>query len=137
MSMSCSRPICSAFFGAGSVEEKGRLTLRAGQTYEVYMEVMNVRGPADGDEEESLIFGGAGVRFGGAEILEPQTAIAEAVSLAESADVAIVVVGLNSDWETESWDRTSLALPGLTDELVERIGKVNKNTVVVNQSVSS
>ena len=120
----------------GTLEEKGRVTLKAKQSHEIYVELMNVRGPADGDEDESIVLGGPGVRVGGGEVLEPQTAIAEAVALAESADVAIVVVGLNSDWETESWDRTSLTLPGLTDELVERVGKANKKTIVVNQSVS-
>jgi len=45
-------------------------------------------------------------------------------------------VGLNADWETEGYDRTTLALPGRTDELVERIAAVNPRTIVVLQSGS-
>ena len=38
--------------------------------------------------------------------------IADAVRLAAAADVALVVVGTNDEWETESEDRTSMDLPG-------------------------
>jgi beta-glucosidase len=44
-------------------------------------------------------------------------------------------VGLNADWETEGYDRTTLALPGRTDELISKVATSNKNTVVVTQSV--
>ena len=58
-------------------------------------------------------------------------AIARAVSVAEGADVAIVIVGTDDDWETEGEDRTSLALPGAQDELVAAVAAANPNTVVV------
>jgi hypothetical protein len=60
----------------------------------------------------------------------------DAVALAKEADVVIAVVGLNADWETEGYDRTTLALPGRTDELIEKVVKANSKTVVVTQSVS-
>lgn len=77
------------------------------------------------------------VRLGGAPVLEPETAIEEAVAIAKDADVVILVVGLNGDWETEGNDRENLDLPGYTDALVHRIAEANPKTVVVNQSVSS
>ena len=49
----------------------------------------------------------------------------------------IAVVGLNADWETEGYDRTTLALPGRTDELIEKVLAANPRTVVVTQSGSS
>lgn len=119
----------------GTEEEKGDILLEAGRTYDVFVEFMNVRGPADGDEDETLLPGGPGVRLGGAEILNPAGALAEAEQVAKDADVAIVVIGLNGDWESEGYDRKTLALPGLTDELVRRVAKANPNTVVVCQSV--
>lgn len=57
--------------------------------------------------------------------------IAEAVAAAKLADTAVVVVGLGEDWESEGYDRFSLALPGRQDELVEKVLAVNSNTVVV------
>jgi beta-glucosidase len=75
------------------------------------------------------------LRYG---ILPPQKedSIAEAVSLAESADAVILMVGTNDDWETEGNDRTTLALPGDQDRLIEAVLAVNPNTVVVNNSGS-
>lgn len=96
---------------------------------------MNVRGPADGDPDETLMDTNAGVRLGGAPVLDADADMEKAVKLAEEADAAIVVVGLNADWESEGYDRTTLALPGRTDELVEKVVKANKRTIVVTQAV--
>jgi beta-glucosidase len=54
-----------------------------------------------------------------------------ATALAADADVAIVVVGTNEEVECEGFDRDSLALPGLQDELVRRVAAANPRTVVV------
>ncbi|MDH6422395.1 beta-glucosidase family protein [Aurantimicrobium minutum] len=66
----------------------------------------------------------------------PQSLIDEAVSSAREADVAIVVVGTNAAVESEGFDRSSLALPGLQDELVSQVTKANHNTIVVVNSGS-
>ena len=57
--------------------------------------------------------------------------IAEAVEKAKNADVAVVVVGLNGEWESEGFDRVDMKLPGEQDELVRRVVAANPNTVVV------
>ena len=57
--------------------------------------------------------------------------IAEAVEAARAADLTIVVVGTNEEVESEGWDRTSLALPGRQDELVERVLDADPDAVVV------
>ena len=57
--------------------------------------------------------------------------IAEAVKLAKKADVVILIAGLNTEWESEGFDRVDMKLPGEQDELIRRVVKVNKNTVVV------
>ncbi|KAH6899145.1 beta-glucosidase [Coprinopsis sp. MPI-PUGE-AT-0042] len=126
-----------SFFGQGSQEEKGVYSLKAGVKHEILVEFVNVRGPADGDENELLIDANAGVRLGGAEVLDSEQAMEEAVRVAQEADVVIAVVGLNGDWETEGYDRTTLALPGRTDELVKRVAKANPKTVVVTQAGSA
>lgn len=76
-----------------------------------------------------------GVRLGGEEVLDADDEMAKAVKLAQEADVVIAIVGLNADWETEGYDRTTLALPGRTDQLIERVAAVNTKTVVVVQAV--
>jgi len=75
------------------------------------------------------------VRLGGAEVVDEDEEMAKAVKLAQEADVVIAIVGLNADWETEGYDRTTLALPRRTDELVEKVAKANSRTIVVTQSV--
>jgi len=54
-----------------------------------------------------------------------------AVAAAADAEVAVVMVGTNADWETEGEDRTTMDLPGRQDELVRRVAAVNPRTVVV------
>lgn len=55
----------------------------------------------------------AGVQLGGAEVRDPDELLDSAVQLAREADVVIAVVGLNADWESEGYDRTTLALSTL------------------------
>jgi beta-glucosidase len=54
-----------------------------------------------------------------------------AVELAREADAVVVVVGTTPEVESEGFDRSSLALPGLQDELVRRVAIANPRTVVV------
>lgn len=58
-------------------------------------------------------------------------ALARAAVSAAAADVAVVVVGTDEEWETEGRDRTTMALPGGQDELVRRVAAANSHTVVV------
>ncbi|MGM1062831.1 glycoside hydrolase family 3 C-terminal domain-containing protein [Saccharothrix sp. Mg75] len=60
--------------------------------------------------------------------------LALAVGLAQTSDVAVVVVGTTDEIESEGFDRVSLALPGRQDELVRAVRAVNPNTVVVVNS---
>ncbi|MDX6314454.1 MAG: beta-glucosidase [Streptomyces sp.] len=65
---------------------------------------------------------------------DDQTALAHAVGLARTADVAIVVVGTTDEIESEGFDRTTLALPGSQDELVTAVAAANPRTVVIVNS---
>lgn len=62
--------------------------------------------------------------------------VQEAVEAAKAADVAVVVVGLDAEWESEGYDRKTMDLPklGSQDRLIQEVLKANPNTVVVNQS---
>jgi beta-glucosidase len=119
------------------VEERGVHHLKANKSHEVYVEFCNVRAPADGDEDETVMDSNPGLQLGGAEVRNSDDLVNQAVELAREADVVIAVVGLNSDFETEGYDRKTLALPGRTDELIRKVAEVNKNTVVVTQAGSA
>ncbi|SVE46880.1 uncharacterized protein METZ01_LOCUS499734, partial [marine metagenome] len=62
---------------------------------------------------------------------EQEDLMAQAVNLAKTSDAVILVVGTNSDWETEGNDRSTLDLPGPQNELIQKVVKENPNTVVV------
>jgi beta-glucosidase len=66
-----------------------------------------------------------------ADTSRPDQLIAEAVDAAAAADVAVVVVGTNSQIESEGFDRANLALPGRQDDLVRAIVATGTPTVVV------
>jgi beta-glucosidase len=63
--------------------------------------------------------------------LPDDEAIDAAVAAARDADVAVVVVGLTEGQETESRDKTTLALPGAQDALVRAVAGAARRTVVV------
>ena len=54
-----------------------------------------------------------------------------AEAAAATAEIAVVVVGTSHEWESEGFDRESLALPARQDDLVRRVAAVNPRTVVV------
>ncbi|KAF8162621.1 beta-glucosidase [Crassisporium funariophilum] len=126
-----------AFFGVGTEEEKGTFEMKANTKHDILVEFCNVRGPADGDEDETIMDSNPGVRLGGAEVEDSDKLLERAVELAKDADAVIAIVGLNADWETEGYDRTTLALPGRTNELISRVAAANPKTVVVTQSGSA
>ncbi|KAJ3996989.1 glycoside hydrolase family 3 protein [Lentinula boryana] len=126
-----------SFFNSGTKEERGVFTLKAGTKHEVLVEFCNVRGPADGDEDEVVMDSNPAVQLGGDTVEDFDKLMDQAVAVAQRADAVIAVVGLNADWETEGYDRTTLALPGRTDELIFKIAAVNERTVVVTQSGSA
>jgi beta-glucosidase len=108
-----------ALMGFGSTEARAAAELQAGTQVELRAEVE----PAAGSGLAGLIVGA----------LPPTPAdlLDRAVAAAAGADVAVVVVGTNEDWETEGVDRASMALPGDQDELVRRVAEANPRTVVV------
>lgn len=61
----------------------------------------------------------------------PKDMFADAVKLARSVDVVVLVASLNGEWESEGFDRVDMKLPGAQNELIERVAKANKNTIVV------
>jgi beta-glucosidase len=62
---------------------------------------------------------------------QPKDGIAEAVKIAKKSHVIVLVASLTGEWESEGFDRADMKLPGAQNELIERVAKANKNTIVV------
>ncbi len=108
------------FYGAGSEPVEAECDLDAGRSYELEVDLW-----PRADSSPIL-----GARIGAA---RPDTGdeFERAVAAAGAADVAVVVVGSNSQWETEGRDRPDLSLPGRQRDLVEAVIAANPRTVVV------
>ncbi|KAL1708539.1 glycoside hydrolase family 3 protein, partial [Schizophyllum commune] len=120
-----------AFFGLGTVDVKRTVKgLKAGQTYDLEIRINS----ADFQARSSPFECYGGIRLGAMPSTDAEVAIREAVEVARESDVALLIIGLNHDWESEGFDRQDMKLPGLTNRLVSEVLKANPNTVVVNQS---
>jgi beta-glucosidase len=62
--------------------------------------------------------------------------IREAAAAASGSDIAVVVVGLTDEQETEAVDKHTLRLPGRQDDLVAAVAAVARRTVVVVNSAT-
>jgi len=114
----------TAFYGAASTEVTGTAALTAGQPYELVVE-----------QHKNTAINVAGLLVGARPPL-PEDAFERAVAAAAAAEVAVVIVGTNDEWETEGNDRRAMDLPLDQDELVAAVAAVNPRTVVVLNSGS-
>ncbi|KAI9150117.1 hypothetical protein HJFPF1_09872 [Paramyrothecium foliicola] len=133
-------PKSALFMSYGSPEERVEVYMEAGRQYDLLLESQS-REPKPYDldymamlEREEVQDGG---RIGFLENPGDLDAYSnEAVEQARSSDIAIVVVGKDHEWETETSDMVSMDLPGRSNELIRAISEVNPNTIVVNQTGS-
>lgn len=109
----------NSFFGLGSAEIRAEVLLTAGVAVEIEVDFGQDRPNVPG-----------GLRLGFAPP-EPDDSMERAVAVARDADAAIVVVGLDPDWETEGRDRDGFHLPKRQDELIEKVTAANPRTIVV------
>ena len=108
-----------SFYGRGSEEVHADVELAAGSSHTLTLEY------------QSPTHGALSAVTAGWLPPAPADQIDRAVALAKEADAVILVVGSNSDWETEGSDRVSMSLPGEQDELIRRVVAANPRTVVV------
>ncbi len=114
-----SLPRGPSFMGLGCQELTGEVGLDAGVGVEVAVEYDTLG--ADG-----LFAFRVGCRW-----MAPADLIERAVAVCAGADAVVVVVGTSNEWESEGFDRQSLALPVDQDDLVRRVAAANERTVVV------
>ena len=109
----------SEYFGMGSTEVQVEIALEAEHEYLLTLEFAR-----------SAAAHLAAVRLGCLPPV-PTDTIERAARLAASSDVAIVCVGFGGEWQSEGFDRSSLALPGKQDALIEQVAAANPRTIVV------
>lgn len=112
-------PRSEEFFGWGSVEVTATIDCRVGVAVPIAVKWAT-----------ASVNGFAALRVG-VRSPEPADLMERAVASAADADIAIVVVGTNDEWETEGQDRTAMDLPGRQDELVRRVVAANPRTAVI------
>lgn len=112
------------FFEEGCDEVVGEVMLEAGRPVEITIEFATRQHAVLGLAAFRM---GIGLPMGDAEL-------DEAARLAAAADVALVFVGRNGEWDTEGSDLENIALPGRQDELVAAVARANPRTVVVLQT---
>ena len=106
-----------AFFGFACAPKRNKIKLTKGKEYLVEVEYeFEGRFPA--------------IQFG-CRPPDPKNLLEEAVKIAKQSDAVVLVVGTNSDWETEGNDRKGLGLPSDQDVLIKKVLAANKNSVLV------
>ena len=106
-----------AFFGFACAPKRNKIKLTKGKEYLVEVEYeFEGRFPA--------------IQFG-CRPPDPKNLLEEAVKIAKQSDAVVLVVGTNSDWETEGNDRKDLGLPSDQDVLIKKVLAANKNSVLV------
>lgn len=121
------------FFSCGTVEEKGVLPIKKGQTYKLKIEFASAP-TSKLDQGSNVLSGGGAVRLGGANVIDADEEVKHAAALAKDVDQVVICAGLNSDWESEGADREIFGLPGHMDALISAVSAANPRTVVVMQS---
>jgi len=106
-----------AFFTFGSASKKGVINLQKGEAYKI--------------EVQYKFEGSFPAVYIGCQAPDEVDIFQEALETASHADDVILIVGTNSDWETEGNDRADFNLPANQNKLIEAILEANQNTVVV------
>ncbi|EJT74435.1 hypothetical protein GGTG_08276 [Gaeumannomyces tritici R3-111a-1] len=118
-------------------EDRPATHMEAGKAVELRVEMTNELRPAAKQKEFNMTHKYGGCRIG---FKEEDTVdyLQQAVDAARAADVAVIIVSLDAEWESEGYDRQTMDLPsdGSQDRLIEAVLDANPRTVVVDQSGS-
>ena len=83
----------TTFFGSGSIEEMGTISVKKGQKYHIKVDFGS--GAMSKLRTEGAVVFGGGIRLGGCQKIDAKNEFANASSLAKEVDQVIVCAGLN------------------------------------------
>lgn len=124
----------SFLFGLGTIEERGSIRLEKGKQYNYTCQWGSAATSTMKVPGGLVAFGNGGFRLGGCRRLDVDEAINHAVEVAKKCDQVIVFAGLNSELESEGFDRDHMDLPPRSDELIERVVAANPKAAICIQS---
>ena len=106
-----------AFFTFGSASKKGVIDFKRGETYRI--------------EVQYHFEGSFPAVYIGCQAPDEVDIFKESIDAASNADGVLLIVGTNSDWETEGNDRADFNLPANQNKLIEAVLEANQNTIVI------
>ena len=106
-----------AFFAHGTSSKRGTSYLEKGNSYQI--------------EIHYRFEGNFPAIYIGCQPPDKINLLEEALNIAREVDEVILLVGTNSDWETEGNDRNEFNLPGDQNRLIEQVLDINPNAVIV------
>jgi beta-glucosidase len=106
-----------AFFAFGTTPKRGKCDFKEGEEYKI--------------EIQYKFEGNFPAIYIGCKTPDKVDLLEEAKLVAEESDQVILVVGTNSDWETEGNDRSDLDLPGDQNNLINTVLDINPNTIIL------
>ena len=106
-----------AFFAHGSSSKRGASHLEKDKSYQI--------------EIQYKFEGNFPAIYIGCQPPDKINLLDEALNIAKEVDEVILLVGTNSDWETEGNDRVDFNLPGEQNTLIEKVLEINPNAIIV------
>ena len=106
-----------AFFAHGSSSKRGASNLEKDKSYQI--------------EIQYKFEGNFPAIYIGCQPPDKNDLLDEALNIAKEVDEVILLVGTNSDWETEGNDRVDFNLPGEQNTLIEKVLEINPNAIIV------
>ena len=106
-----------AFFAHGSSSKRGASHLEKDKSYQI--------------EIQYKFEGNFPAIYIGCQPPDKIDLLDEALNIAKEVDEVILLVGTNSDWETEGNDRVNFNLPGEQNTLIEKVLEINPNAIIV------
>ena len=106
-----------AFFAHGSSSKRGASRLEKDKSYQI--------------EIQYKFEGNFPAIYIGCQPPDKINLLDEALNIAKEVDEVILLVGTNSDWETEGNDRVDFNLPGEQNTLIEKVLEINPNAIIV------
>ena len=106
-----------AFFAHGSSSKRGASHLEKDKSYQI--------------EIQYKFEGNFPAIYIGCQPPDKIDLLDEALKIAKEVDEVILLVGTNSDWETEGNDRVDFNLPGEQNTLIEKVLEINPNAIIV------
>jgi beta-glucosidase len=116
----------------GDFEERGDIYMNAGCAYEVTIDTLSTTAPSPSPIFD-ITLQATSVGFS----KKLNTHIDQDLQqLASESDIAIIFTANNKEYESESFDRSSLSLSPLQDELIRAVASAAPKSILVNQTGS-